>query len=208
MASIASLYGSSRGEDRAGHFRGGGSAAPRAWRTVRRCTPCPRANSRIDISSTRASRRIAANNSTRDPIPTPPVLENHRMEPRLKRGQIKPLQTPRRVARGARTSRHGGASSTCHSHRVLAVDHRARSCLLRSCRNLRPDTPSTTTQRRRPEIRRIAGPALNDADALRTEARPVALNLRCDATSHRPGRRSGPSPGPRSGGKAAPLGHP
>ena len=40
------------------------------------------------------------------------------MEPRLRWGQIKPSQPPRRVARGARSSRHGGAKPTCHSHGV------------------------------------------------------------------------------------------
>lgn len=71
MASIASLNASRRGEDRTGTFRGAGAADASAWRTVRRCTPCRFANARIDNSSTRASRRIAANNSTLDSIPTP-----------------------------------------------------------------------------------------------------------------------------------------
>ena len=37
-------------------------------RTVLRCTPCLRANARILMPSTRASRRICANSSTFDPI--------------------------------------------------------------------------------------------------------------------------------------------
>ena len=38
------------------------------------------------------------------------------MGPRLRWGQIKPSQPPRRVASGARTSRHSGARTTCQSH--------------------------------------------------------------------------------------------
>jgi hypothetical protein len=68
IASIAALNPSNRGEDLVGVRRGGGSADVNACRTVRRCTRCLTASSRIDSSSTRASRRIAANNSTLDPI--------------------------------------------------------------------------------------------------------------------------------------------
>lgn len=56
------------------------------------------------------------------------------MELRLRWGQIKPSQPPRRVARGARTDRHGGAKSTCHSQTyerpftvLLDKDGQARS---------------------------------------------------------------------------------
>jgi hypothetical protein len=45
-------------------LRGGGTAD--ACRTVRRCTPCRSAKSRIDSSSRRRSRLIFSNNTTRD----------------------------------------------------------------------------------------------------------------------------------------------
>lgn len=68
---MADLNGSNRGEERTGVFRGGGSADVRARRTVPRPTWCLRASARIDMPSTRASRRIAANSSTRTLIPKP-----------------------------------------------------------------------------------------------------------------------------------------
>ena len=53
-------------------LRGGGTALASACRTVRRCTRYLSASSRIEQPSTRASRLIAANNSTLDP--NPPAL--------------------------------------------------------------------------------------------------------------------------------------
>ena len=53
IASIALLYGASRGAIRCGVFRGGGTADSNARRTVRRCTPCLSDNARIDSPSTR-----------------------------------------------------------------------------------------------------------------------------------------------------------
>ena len=49
QASITATHGSIAGRGRAGYaLRGGGTADSNAWRTVRRCTPCRSANSRID----------------------------------------------------------------------------------------------------------------------------------------------------------------
>src|SRR5262249_38178857 len=47
-------------------FRGGGTALARAWRTVRRCTRCRTASSRIEDPPARQSRLICSNSSTRD----------------------------------------------------------------------------------------------------------------------------------------------
>jgi hypothetical protein len=44
MPSIASRYGSNRGDGHTGTFRVGGAADASACRTVRRCTPCRAAN--------------------------------------------------------------------------------------------------------------------------------------------------------------------
>lgn len=50
-------------------------------RTVRRCTPCLRASSRIESPSTLASRRICANSSNlTDLIPGPPRHQQHRRD--------------------------------------------------------------------------------------------------------------------------------
>jgi hypothetical protein len=68
QASITDAHGSIAGHLRAGYdFRSGGTAESSACRTVRRCTRCRSASSRIDTSSTRASRRIASKSSTRVP---------------------------------------------------------------------------------------------------------------------------------------------
>ena len=75
MASIAGWNGSNTRAARTGVFRGGGVAEVNACRTVRRCTRYFSANSRIDRSSTRRSRRTAANNSTLDSTPAP--LDDH-----------------------------------------------------------------------------------------------------------------------------------
>ena len=53
IASIAALYGASRGATRSGAFRTGGTADSNAWRTVRRCTRCLLANARTDSPSIR-----------------------------------------------------------------------------------------------------------------------------------------------------------
>ena len=58
--------GPNTGEHRCGTFRGGGTASASAARTVRRCTRCLRASSRIDNPSSRRSRRIRSNCSTLD----------------------------------------------------------------------------------------------------------------------------------------------
>jgi hypothetical protein len=47
-------------------LRGGGTALASACRTVRRCTRCLSASSRIDNFSTRLSRLIRSNSSTLD----------------------------------------------------------------------------------------------------------------------------------------------
>jgi hypothetical protein len=47
-------------------LRGGGTALASACRTVRRCTRCLSASSRIDNPSTRRSRLICSNSSTLD----------------------------------------------------------------------------------------------------------------------------------------------
>jgi hypothetical protein len=70
---MASLNGARRGATRTCTFRAGGSADPYADRTVRRWTPCRRANSRTESPSTRASLRIVANRSTVDLIKGPLV---------------------------------------------------------------------------------------------------------------------------------------
>ncbi|WP_283809739.1 transposase, partial [Arsenicicoccus cauae] len=44
-------------------------------------------------------------------------------------GQIKPSQPPRRVASGARSGRHDGARSTCHSHATGVTEHGRREIL-------------------------------------------------------------------------------
>jgi hypothetical protein len=65
--SITSTYGSIAGRVRSAYaLRGGGTALASAWRTVRRCTRCLSANSRIDSFSTRLSRLICSNSSTLD----------------------------------------------------------------------------------------------------------------------------------------------
>ena len=77
------------------------SADANACRTVRRCTPCRRASSRIEYSPTRPSRRIAANNSTRDPVPDTTTRVFVAMVATLARG-------------GARSDRH----TTRHADQV------------------------------------------------------------------------------------------
>ena len=61
------FHGSSTGDGRTTGLRGGGTADANASRTVRRCVPNRRANSRIDTSgSSRRALRICSNNSTFD----------------------------------------------------------------------------------------------------------------------------------------------
>jgi len=65
--STTSTHGSIAGRTRgACTFRCGGTADANAARTVRRCTPCRSANSRIDTFSIRRSRLISSNSSTLD----------------------------------------------------------------------------------------------------------------------------------------------
>jgi hypothetical protein len=66
MSSISGLTGSSIGAANTRFLRSGGTAKANACRTVRRCTRCFCASSRIDSSSRRRSRRITSNNSTLD----------------------------------------------------------------------------------------------------------------------------------------------
>ena len=65
--SITSTYASIAGRERRAYaLRAGGTALASACRTVRRCTRCLSANSRIDRCSTRLSRLICSNSSTLD----------------------------------------------------------------------------------------------------------------------------------------------
>src|SRR5664280_2476125 len=73
IASISGFAASSFGDRRTGVLRAGGTAEASAARTVRRCTPRRSARARTESSSRRASRRIASNNSTRDPNLGPPA---------------------------------------------------------------------------------------------------------------------------------------
>ena len=66
ISSMTPLNRANRGEARPGVLRGAGIALANACRTVRRCTRCLAASSRIDNPPTRASRLIAANSSTFD----------------------------------------------------------------------------------------------------------------------------------------------
>jgi hypothetical protein len=122
MASIASLYGAGLGDHRAGFSAAAArpSSAPGAPCAGARGTPCRRANSWIDSSSTRASRRIAANNSTSHPIPTPPVLEIHPMGSKAQVGPDQTVTTTPASRTWGQTRPHGGATATCLSQ----VGHR------------------------------------------------------------------------------------
>lgn len=65
--STSAPHGSIAGHGLDGYAaRGGGTAAVNACGTVRRCTPCREAGSRIDKSFRRWSRRMPSNSSTRD----------------------------------------------------------------------------------------------------------------------------------------------
>jgi hypothetical protein len=64
---MIAAYGPIAGRGRGGYaFRGGGTALASACRTVRRCTRCRTASSRIDTPPARQSRLICSNSSTRD----------------------------------------------------------------------------------------------------------------------------------------------
>ena len=137
MSSITVLNGSSRGEVRLDALRAGGIALANACRTVRRCTRCLAASSRIDNPSTRASRLISANSSTLDRTTLGPFRDH---QPVGDHGQAGPAQavttapacrkmgpnqtvtttSPRRPS-GATSNRHAGANSGCHGQLVVRL---------------------------------------------------------------------------------------
>jgi len=106
----SALNRSSRGDRRTEVFRGGGSVDFSACLTVALATPCRGASSRIESPSTRASRRIRANNSTRNPRHCPPTLAS--------RNQMKPTPSGR-----PRCHHRGGKSRRCVGHAAGVSNH-------------------------------------------------------------------------------------
>src|SRR5438067_775570 len=87
----ASIAGLTR---RAYGLRGGGTALTNAARTARRCTRCRSASSRIDSPSTRRSRRIRSNSSTRDRTPADPPADRNGQEDHKQGGANIRADTP------------------------------------------------------------------------------------------------------------------
>ena len=78
-AGINPITGSSRGFFRFGLFLAGGTASPKAWRTIRRCTPSFRATPWIVPTPNSCSRRISSNNSTFDLLVTGSLRSNSKL---------------------------------------------------------------------------------------------------------------------------------
>ena len=99
---------------RGGSYRGGGTGEATASRTVRRCTPYLSANALIDIWLRCQSNRIAAYNSTLDPIPAP---MRERTDEQRTTPKIRP--TPRSTTQPSGVSPSdtppGGANSECYA---------------------------------------------------------------------------------------------
>src|SRR5437588_3139348 len=93
--SITSAHASIAGLTRRAYgLRGGGTALTNAARTARRCTRCRSASSRIDSPSTRRSRRIRSNSSTRDRTPADPPADRNGQEDHKQGGANIRADTP------------------------------------------------------------------------------------------------------------------
>ncbi len=81
-ASIVGFYGSRTGDTRSTGLRGAGTADTNASRTVRRCVPNRRANSRTDTSgSSRRVFRICSNKTTLDLLVMNPTVHDRKANP-------------------------------------------------------------------------------------------------------------------------------
>ena len=198
----SALNGSNLRDTRTGVFRGGGTALANACRTVLRCTRCRSASARIDRSSTRASRRITANNSTLDPIPAPSPDEHRtcrvhrRGGARSNRHNAPGVSKVGQVAkatlgsgeRAASVQRRGRCVSSSH---VLWRFPAARRGAVRSRRCAGPDT--TTKER-------------DGTQRVRSDQRPRSRSHRARPTAvrgpSRPRRNSTVAPHPAPVGAA------
>ena len=113
IASIAALYGSSRGATRSGAFRTGGIADSNAWRTVRRCTPMlvgQRPN-RQPLDPVIAANRRKLLHSRPHPSASTFVISDPG-HPDADHGEVGPVQAVTTVA----ACRKGGAKSDRHNN--------------------------------------------------------------------------------------------